>query len=165
VRPSVHQRTHFRRWQPRLQVEYDFATGDNNPSDGRSREFNNLFPTNHIFYGYADLVGLRNVHDFRLTASAQLHPKLIVEADYHRFLLAARRGPWKNSGGRVLGFDPTGAAGRDLGQEIDITCRVPMQTHVSLLGGYSLFLPGRYAALTRGPELHHFGYVQTTLRF
>jgi len=33
------------------------------------------------------------------------------------------------------------------------------------LGGYSLFLPGRYAALTRGPELHHFGYVQTTLRF
>ena len=154
-----------RRWQPRLQVEYDFATGDNNPSDGRSREFNNLFPTNHIFYGYADLVGLRNVHDFRLTASAQLHPKLIVEADYHRFLLAARRGPWKNSGGRVLGFDPTGAAGRDLGQEFDITCRVPMQTHVSLLGGYSLFLPGRFAALTRGPELHHFGYVQTTLRF
>lgn len=153
------------RWQPRLQAEYDFATGDNNPGDGDSREFNNLFPTNHSYYGYADLVGLRNIHDFHLTASARLYPKLTLEADYHRFLLAARRGPWKNAGGKVLGSDPTGAAGRDLGQELDLTLRVPVHTHVSLLGGYSLFLPGRFAVVTRGPEPHHFGYIQTTVRF
>lgn len=153
------------RWQPRLQLEYDFATGDNNPHDGRSREFNNLFPTNHKFYGYADLLGLRNMHDFRLTAAAKVHSKLTVEADYHRFLLAARRGPWKNAGGKVLGFDPTGAAGRDLGQEIDLTFRVPLHSHLSLLGGFSLFLPGRFAATTRGPEPHRFAYVQTTVRF
>ncbi len=153
------------RWQPRLQLEYDFATGDNNPNDGRSREFNNLFPTNHTYYGYADLVGLRNLHDFRLTAAVKVHPKLTVEADYHRLLLAARRGPWKNAGGKVLGFDPTGAAGRDLGQEIDVTFRVPLHSHLSLLAGYSLFLPGRFAAITRGPEPHHFAYIQTTVRF
>ncbi|HXE74548.1 MAG TPA: alginate export family protein [Candidatus Xenobia bacterium] len=153
------------RWQPRLQFEYDFATGDNNRSDGHSGEFNNLFPTNHTFYGYADLVGLRNMHDFRLTAAVRLHAKLTFEADYHRFLLATPRGPWKNAGGRVLGFDPTGAAGRDLGQEIDFTLRAPVTTHLSFLGGYSLFLPGRFAVTTRGPEPNHFGYIQTTIRF
>jgi hypothetical protein len=153
------------RWQPRLQMEYDFATGDTDPADGHSREFNNLFPTNHIYYGYADLAGLRNLHDFRLTASARLHPRLTLEADYHRFLLAARRGPWKNAGGRVLGFDPTGAAGRDLGQELDVTLRAPVHARVGLLAGYSLFLPGRFATVTRGPEPHHFGYLQTTIRF
>ena len=153
------------RWQPRLGFEYDFATGDNNPADGNSGEFNNLFPTNHIYYGYADLTGLRNLHDFRLTAAARPHPKVTVEADYHRFLLAARRGPWKNAGGRVLGFDPTGAAGRDLGQEVDFTVRFPVQPHVTLLAGYSFFLPGRFAEATRGPETHHFGYVQTTVKF
>jgi hypothetical protein len=153
------------RWQPRLQAEYDFATGDNNPSDAHSGEFNNLFPTNHVFYGYADLVGLRNVHDFRLTGAVRLHPKLTFEADYHRFLLAAPRGPWKNAGGKVLGSDPTGAAGRDLGQEIDFTLRAPVTARVSLLGGYSLFLPGRFSATTRGPEPNHFGYIQTTIRF
>lgn len=153
------------RWQPRLHLEYNFASGDDDPQDRRSREFNNLFPTNHSFYGYADLVGLRNVHDFRFTASGRLTAKLTVEADYHRFLLAAQRGPWKNAGGRVLGFDPTGAAGRDLGQEIDITCRLALPTHVSLLGGYSIFLPGRFASLSRGPQTHHFGYIQTTVRF
>lgn len=153
------------RWQPRLQLEYDFATGDDAPADGNAREFNNLFPTNHLHYGYADLVGLRNLHALRLTAAARLHPQLRVDVDYHRFLLAARRGPWKNAGGRVLGFDPTGEAGRDLGQEFDLTFRVPLRTHLSFLAGYSVFLPGRFAARTRGPATHHFGYLQTLVHF
>lgn len=153
------------RWQPRLQVEYDFATGDNDSTDGNAREFNNLFPTNHAYYGYADVAGLRNLHALRLTAAVKPHPKLTLEADYHRFLLAARRGPWKNAGGRVLGFDPTGEAGRDVGQEVDLTVRLPVQKHVSFLAGHSIFLPGRFAVRTRGPETHHFGYIQTTVQF
>lgn len=154
------------RLRPAVGIEYDFATGDNNPTNGRSREFENLFPTNHPHYGYADLVGLRNLHDFRVTAAMRPHPRLTVQADYHRFLLAARRGPWKNAGGRVLGFDPTGAAGRDLGQEFDLTVSVPLwEQHVALLGGYSVFLPGAFAARIRGPETHRFAYLQTTLRF
>lgn len=153
------------RWRPRLGLEYDFATGDDDPRDGNSREFNNLFPTNHIYYGYADLLGLRNMHDLRLTAAARVHPKLIIEADYHRFLLAAQRGPWKNAGGRVLGVDPTGEAGQDLGQEVDLTLRLPLEKRLHLLAGYSVFLPGRFALRTRGPETHHFGYIQTTVAF
>lgn len=153
------------RWQPQLGLEYDFGTGDNDPADGNSREFNNLFPTNHKFYGYADLLGLRNLHALRLTTAAKVHSKLTVQADYHRFLLAARRGPWKNAGGRVLGSDPSGEAGRDLGQEVDFTFRVPLHRHLNFLAGYSVFLPGRFATRTRGPETHHFGYLQTTVRF
>lgn len=152
------------RWQPRLQFEYDFATGDNNPADGRSREFNNLFPTNHPFYGYADLLGLRNLHALRGTLAATPHSRLTLEFDYHRFFLAAERGPWKNAGGRVLGFSPTGSFGQDLGDEIDVTFRVPLHSRVGFLAGYSAFFPGRFAIATRGGETHHFAYVQTTLR-
>ncbi|MDA2913381.1 alginate export family protein [Acidobacteriia bacterium AH_259_A11_L15] len=152
-------------YEPRVGLEYDFATGDDNRADGNSREFNNLFPTNHKFYGYADLLGLRNLHALRLSASVRLHPRLRVDADYHRFLLVARRGPWKNAGGRVLGLDPTGEAGRDLGQEVDLTFRVLLHSQLSFMAGYSVFLPGRFAARTRGPETHHFGYIQTMLRF
>ena len=80
-------------------------------------------------------------------------------------VVPARRGPWKSATGRLLGFDPTGEAGRDLGQEVDFTARVPVNTHLSFLGGYSVFRPGRFAVRTRGPETHHFGYIQTTVRF
>jgi hypothetical protein len=154
------------RFRPLLALEYDFATGDNNPSDGKSREFENLFPTNHLYYGYADLAGLRNLHDFRATASARPHARVTVQADYHRFLLASPRGPWKNAGGRVLGFDPTGSSGRDLGQEFDLTVSVPVwEQRLTFSGGYSLFLPGRFVVRTRGGETHHFGYLQTVVRF
>jgi len=153
------------RWKPRLGFEYDFATGDNASRDGRSREFNNLFPTNHPFYGYADVLGLRNMHDFRGTAATSLLPKVQFEFDYHHFFLASTRGLWKDARGRVLGFDPTGQSGRDIGQELDFTIRLPLHQHFHLLGGYSLFLPGRFAERTRGPEPHHFAYIQTTVRF
>jgi hypothetical protein len=152
------------RWQARTQIEYDFATGDNDPSDGKSREFHNLFPTNHPYYGYADLIGLRNLHAFRVTGAVALHPKLSVELDYHHFLLASPRGPWKNAAGRVLGSDPLGRFGRDLGHELDVTLRMPVHQRLSFLAGYSVFLPGRFARHTRGPETHHFAYIQTTLQ-
>ncbi len=151
--------------RPSLAFEYAFASGDDNPADGDSTEFNNLFPTNHIHYGYADLVGLRNLHDFRLTGAAQVRPKVRVEVDYHRFLLAAKRGPWKSAGGAVLGWDPTGSSGRDIGQELDFTVRLPLMKRLGFLAGYSVFLPGAFAERTRGPQTHHFGYIQTTVRF
>jgi hypothetical protein len=151
--------------RPLLAFEYAFASGDDNPADGDSNEFHNLFPTNHIHYGYADLVGLRNLHDFRLTGAAQVRPKVRVEVDYHRFLLTAKRGPWKSAGGAVLGWDPTGSSGRDIGQELDLTVRLPLMKRLGFLAGYSVFLPGAFAERTRGPQTHHFGYLQTTVRF
>jgi len=152
------------RWQPRTQIEYDFATGDNNPLDGKSHEFHNLFPTNHPYYGYADLVGLRNLHAFRVTGAVALHPKISIELDYHHFLLASPRGQWKHAAGRVLASDPLGRFGRDLGHELDLTLRMPVHQRLSFLAGYSAFLPGRFARHTRGPESHHFAYFQTTLQ-
>ncbi len=153
------------RLRPRLGVEYDFATGDNNPRDGNSGEFHNLFPTNHPYYGYADLFGLRNLHAVRFTAALRPLAGITLEADYHNFWLDSRRGPWKNATGRVLGQDREGLSGRHVGQEVDLTARIPLHPHLSLLAGYSVFVPGRFAVRTRGPELHHFGYIQTALGF
>lgn len=154
-----------RRFSPSLAFEYDFATGDKNPFDGRAHEFHNLFPTNHSFYGYADLMGWRNMHDLRTTVAAQLLQKLRLQADYHRFLLASRRGRWSSAGGQTLGFDPTGNAGRDLGQEVDFLGRLPVNKYLQLESGYSVFVPGAFARATRGAELHHFAYVQTLITF
>jgi len=151
--------------KPRVGFEYAFASGDNNPTDGKSREFHNLFPTNHIYYGYADLVGLRNIHDLRFTAASTPYPKLTLEVDYHHFWLASPKGPWKNATGRVLGFDATGNSGQNLGHEVDFTARIPAHKHFMFLAGYSFFVPGRFAELRRGPETHRWGYIQTTVRF
>jgi hypothetical protein len=38
-------------WQPRLAFEFDYGSGDSNPNDGEMTTFDNLYPTNHPFYG------------------------------------------------------------------------------------------------------------------
>ncbi len=51
---------------PTLLVEYNFASGDDEQSDGRVGTFDQLFPTNHNKYGIADLIGWRNIRNLRL---------------------------------------------------------------------------------------------------
>ncbi len=148
-----------------LGFEYDAATGDKDPADGRSGEFFNLFPTNHPHYGYADLMGWRNMQDFRAMFTVTPVPPLKFDFDYHNFFLLEARGPWKNAGGAVLGFAPTGQSGKHVGDELDFTVAFPIQKHLKILSGYSLFLPGEFARRTRGPDNQHFFYLQTLVDF
>ena len=87
------------------------------------------------------------------------------DVDYHRFYLLRARGPWKNAGGAVLGFDPTGQSGTHVGDEIDFTVAFPLYKHLKLLSGYSLFFSGEFARKTRGEDTQHFVYLQTLLDF
>lgn len=47
---------------PRLGLEYNFSSGDHDPTDGKNETLDNLFPTNHKHYGYMDFLGWRNIH-------------------------------------------------------------------------------------------------------
>jgi hypothetical protein len=151
--------------QPEFGFEYDYATGDGDPTDGRSEEFNNLFPTNHIHYGFADYLGWRNMQDFKPYLALQLRPGMRAELAYHRFLLVEKSGAWKNAGGAVLGIDPSGKLGTDLGHEIDITLSFPVYEHLRMLPGYSLFIPGKFARGTQGARASQFAYWQTLVSF
>jgi hypothetical protein len=79
--------------------------------------------------------------------------------------LLEARGPWRNAGGAVLGFDLTGQSGKHVGDELDFTLAFPIQKHLKILSGYSLFLPGEFARRTRGPDNQHFFYLQTQVDF
>jgi Alginate export len=150
---------------PRFGFEYDFATGDDNFMDGESREFINLFADNHTHYGYIDYLGWRNMHDFKLSFGFNPASKLSFNADYHKFLLHKASGRWSDAAGFNLGFSRNGNFGREIGQELDFTLRFPYKEHLNFLTGYSLFMPGRFAKLTRSSEFSHFSYIQTRINF
>ena len=154
-----------RRLKPLLRLEWDEATGDGDPRDARSTEFNNLFPTNHAHYGYADLLGWRNMRALRGTLALAPRAGHLLSADVHRFRLREAGGAWKDAGGEVLGHDPSGAAGRDIGHELDLLYRFPLRKQLTILTGYSAFFPGRFARTVRGPGTQHFGYAQALFKF
>ena len=57
---------------PQFWLRYDFASGDNNLTDGDRTTFNQLFPFGNYYMGWIDRVGRQNIHDFN--AQLNLHP-------------------------------------------------------------------------------------------
>src|SRR5260370_10106076 len=72
----------------RLGLEYSHGSGDSNPNDDKHETFENLFPTNHKFYGYMDFFSLQNIHDFRGIFQIKPHPRLSLAIECHGFSLA-----------------------------------------------------------------------------
>jgi len=143
---------------------YDYATGDEDSTDGERQEFFNFFPTNHLHYGYADLEGWRNIVSPYAGVSVA-SGRHFAQAKVHRFGLHEKGGPWKDAAGNVLGFDATGASGTNVGTEIDLTYRFSLRDKASLEGGFSRFTPGRFAENTRGDDPSHWAYVMLTVGF
>jgi hypothetical protein len=143
---------------------FDFATGDEDPTDGDQGEFFNFFPTNHLHYGYADYEGWRNIESPYAGASVK-KGRQFAQAKIHHFMLEEKAGPWKSAGGAVLGFDPDGGSGANVGDEVDLTYRYTWLEKTSLEAGLSRFKPGRFARRTRGEDPSHWGYLMLTMGF
>ena len=104
--------------QPRLAFLYSHGTGDRNAADGRSGTFQNLFPTNHLFYGYMDFSSLQNLHDFRVAYSAKPTATTAVALEAHSHFLARTTDFWYNVAG-VPRNVATSAVGSGTGYRIN----------------------------------------------
>ena len=160
-------------WKPRLGLEYDYATGDDNPNDNDFQSFQNLFPSNHDKYGFMDEFSWRNIHDARAQFNIKPIKKLDLEFDYHAFWLADTHDYWYRSNGisTLRTRTPDGrdvrtiGAGNFAGQEIDLTATYELTKNVKLQAGYSHFFAGDYLRDTGPDSDADFGYVMTTFSF
>lgn len=151
---------------PTFGFEWSRATGDGKPSDGKAKEFDNLFPTNHLKYGFLDLLGLRN--NRMLGLSAQLSgSKVKWTARVVGRLLAVDdpAGAWKSAGGVVLGQDPTGTSGRRIGSEVDVILSAPLLP--GLVGHVQAgwLAPGGFAKKVRGGDDAYGGAAYLVFTF
>lgn len=147
---------------PTLWLCYDYASGSQNPETGTFSTFNQLFPFGHYYLGWLDLVGRQNIHD--VNAHLFLYPTnwIFVWAQFHHFELASARDALYNTGGVPLRRDPTGAAGRQVGNEIDLVVNFHLSRHFDILIGYSHLYAGGFIrdtapspAAARDPELFY----------
>ena len=163
-------------WKPRIGIEYDFASGDNNSKDGNSQSFQNLFPSNHQQYGLIDIFDWRNLHDARVSFSVKPHKDVEVTLDYHALWLAESTDYWYtgNGGNSTLRTTTLGKNGKDVrtvgasnfaGHEVDFTANWKVNKNLGLLFGYSHFFAGDYLRDTGAHSDADFGYVQATLSF
>lgn len=129
-------------WSPRLRASYDYASGDTDPGDGLNTRFDPLFGARRFEFGPTGLYGA-------LSRSNLSSPELRLEVTPHRQVdamlavrvawLASARDAWVAGGLQ----DPTGAAGVDLGEQLEGRVRWQIVPQ-------SLSLELGAASLTRG---------------
>lgn len=154
-------------WSPRAALAHSFATGDGDPNDGDHETFENLFPTNHLHYGQADLFSWRNMHNIELGAAAAPMEGLKTAAALHVFFLAeADTDAWYNAGGGRLRLAAPGSGpGSYVGSELDLKAAYQFNSNFSIEGGYAHFFAGDYAGDTGEDDGADWGYLQATFTF
>lgn len=152
-------------WKPRFAVDYSYGTGDGNAADGEVGTFQNLYPTNHLYYGYMDAFSWQNIHN--IDASFKVSPCKTVTArlDYHMFWLADTNDAWYRANGVATVRPITPGADSFAGSELDLTVTYAPKKWLSFMVGYSHFFAGDYLSDTGASDDADFAYAQVTFKF
>ena len=131
-------------WKPAVWLYYDWASGDGDPGDGKSRTFNQLFPLGHAYFGLMDIIARQNISAISLRATAKPGRRLTVHAALHSFYLARKADGLYNAAGGLIRSDTSASSGSHIGEEIDITATLALMQRIKLQLGYSHFFGGRF---------------------
>ena len=157
---------------PRLGLEYAYGSGDSNPTDGTHGTFENLFPTNHKFYGYMDFFSLQNIQDLRSILQLKPTSRMSVAVEGHNFWLANANdylytvgGTPRTTGG--YGIHPNYST--YVGSELDVIAGYAVTRYAQVELGYGHFFTGKYIeqslAGVGGATDANYIYVQTSINF
>jgi hypothetical protein len=164
--------------KPRVALEYSFGSGDSDPTDDQHETFDNLYPTNHKFYGYMDFFSWQNLHDMRSIVTIRPTPRLSLALEGHLFWLADTADNLYNVGGAPRGAGATAGTGFGrnptyssfVGGELDFVAGFAINKFASLEAGYGHFFVGDYIKQTWsapgfGSTDADWFYIQTVIRF
>jgi hypothetical protein len=151
---------------PQFWISWDFASGDHNPGTTDTHgTFNQLFPFGHYYFGYLDLVGRQNIQDLNFQTVFWPAKWVTCWAQYHLFRLDSAKDALYGAGGQVLRVDPTGRAGKDVGNELDLVTNFHLAQNQDVWVGWSKLYEGSFLKKTGlGPSPELF-YVQYSFRW
>jgi hypothetical protein len=150
---------------PHITTEYNYASGDANPTDGIRGTFDQLYATAHDKYGLADQVGWRNIHHVRAAFDITPIKATPVSVGYHAYWLAERRDALYAASGASLARIPSGAASARVGQEIDAQISHPLTPQFALAAGYSHLFAGPFLKQATPGKSYSGPFVMVTYVF
>jgi len=152
-------------WQPRVGLEYSFATGGAGDPGDDYETFDGVFGAIDRMYGRINFLSWRNLEDYQASVSVRPLPRTRVAVDYHIFRLENRRDAWYWCNNQPARRDPTGAAGSNLGEELDVTASYRHSDHLEFKAGYAHFFAGSFIERTgQSPDADWF-FLQTEYSF
>ena len=152
-------------WKPRLSGEYNYASGDDKPRDGRRETFDQLYPTGHDKYGLADQIGWKNLH--HLGGGVELRPtaRLSTAMRYHSWWVASAADAVYDASGAVLVPAAAGSPSRHIGQEVDVQSALVATPRLRVRAGYAHIVAGGLLRAAVNSRSLSYPYLSLTTSF
>ncbi|HXE62972.1 MAG TPA: alginate export family protein [Bryobacteraceae bacterium] len=150
---------------PRVFIEYNYAAGDKNPTDGTRGTFDQLFPSGHGKYGLSDQVGWKNMKNLRGGLETKPRKNMTLAFEYDDWHLASATDALYGSSGAASFRSPTGSAGTHVGQELDVTGTWIFAKAFNTAVGLAHIFPGEFLKTVTPGHSYTSPYVMFTYRF
>ena len=157
-------------WKPRIGYSFHFASGDDDPNDGKSETFDQIYPLAHAYLGYIDFQGWQNVVSHQFSISVSPLKNMLAKLDFHLFEQEEEDDAWYGASGAPNGGFGSGAINRvdaddEIGQEIDFTLKYKLFERLNVTAGYSHFFAGDMIDDVKGDDDGaDWFYLMTTVK-
>lgn len=154
-------------WSPRLALEYDYASGDQNPNDNNDGRFDTLYGARRFEYGPTGIYGAfarSNINSPGYLIQVSPRSDLQASLNHRVFWLASDTDSWTTAGLR----DKTGATGDFIGHQLELSARWDFNSSLNFETGWAHLFKGefaKHAASAPNPMDVDYFYVQSLLRF
>ncbi len=157
-------------WQPHIEGEYDYATGNPLRNANRVSTYDQLYPSNHNAFGLVDLFGFQNIKQDRLNLSAtpiaKENSNLQALFQVESLHLATARDAVYNGTGAVLQVAPArGFRGDGIGTGFDASAKYIWRKSYVLNIGVGHFFSGTALTSTGKGAPLTLAYLQFTYRW
>jgi hypothetical protein len=153
-------------WQPHLEVEYDYATGNTRTNLDRIGTFNQQYPSNHNAFGLVDLFGFQNIKQRRI--SLQLTPRtdlLILFQGGSLHATTIQDGVYSSAGASLIAAPTGGFKSDDIGSEFDASAKYIYRKSFVTNIGVGHFFPGEVMTSEKHGAPLTYAYLGFTYRF
>ena len=154
-------------WKPRFAVLYDYASGDENPTDGNDERFDTLYGARRFEFGATGIYGAfarSNINSPGYNVGFSPLSNVQVGLSHRFYWLAEKKDAWTTSGLS----DAKGKTDDYIGHQIELTSRWDVNSSLNFETGWAHLFKGEFAKnAPKAPDTQDvdYFYVQSMLRF
>ncbi len=149
--------------RPRFFAQFDYASGNSDPSRGVHRTFDAIYSTSRDRFGISDILGGQNITAIRGGSTVNPHRRWTVTAQYLDFYLAQANDALYGAAGKSFGHgDPV--FGKHIGQEADIYSWYEFNRHFNVGAGYGRLAAGNFLRHLTGVQVYSTYYVSLNFK-
>jgi hypothetical protein len=149
---------------PRVFLDGNYASGTKNPNGHTWNTFDQIYPSNHDKYGFDDLVGRRNLEQFRTGVEEEPTKKWKLKQQFEGYWLATSNDNYYASSGAIAVAAHPGAS-RHIGNEFDAVAEYEVNKGLSFGFGYGRMFAGQFLKTTTQGHDYSYPYAYFEYNF